>query len=418
MMRFFRFYAGFTSVALIGTVLVGLSWAVAVRLHGAALGRRRGAIVVGLAVAAALTLLPASLAVSGRDSMRCPFAPLSPSPEHRLARRRRRPGRTQPVHGPGGALAPVGHGPARPVFVVTLLFLVTLGLPFLHVRFNAPDATSCRRRAVAAGLRRRWSSDFPMGDFAPLALAIATDGPVTDPANVGLLYDYSRRIAADPRVVRVEGLVDLDPRLTRRSTSSSCRSARRPGRPVRRLPPWPRTTRRPDGVHRHHAVRANAPRRGPWSRPCATRPQRWRPRPALASWWAVGGGGVRRGGPDGADFPRTALFILVTTYLVLFLLLRSVVLPLKALVMNSPLDPRQLRRPGLDLPGRQPLGAAGLPAAGIRGDDPAGDPVLRPVRPVDGLRGLPAQPHEGGLRPDRATTARPWRAASSAAGAS
>ncbi len=36
-----------------------------------------------------------------------------------------------------------------------------------------------------------------------------------------------------------------------------------------------------------------------------------------------------------ADFPRTALFIFVTTYLVLFLLLRSVVLPLKALIMNS-----------------------------------------------------------------------------------
>jgi RND superfamily putative drug exporter len=36
-----------------------------------------------------------------------------------------------------------------------------------------------------------------------------------------------------------------------------------------------------------------------------------------------------------ADFPRTAVFILVSTYLVLFLLLRSVLLPLKALVMNS-----------------------------------------------------------------------------------
>jgi predicted secreted hydrolase len=36
-----------------------------------------------------------------------------------------------------------------------------------------------------------------------------------------------------------------------------------------------------------------------------------------------------------ADFPRTGLFILVTTYAVLFLLLRSVVLPAKALVMNT-----------------------------------------------------------------------------------
>ena len=36
-----------------------------------------------------------------------------------------------------------------------------------------------------------------------------------------------------------------------------------------------------------------------------------------------------------ADFPRTALFIVVTTYLVLFMLLRSVWLPLKAIIMNT-----------------------------------------------------------------------------------
>ena len=36
-----------------------------------------------------------------------------------------------------------------------------------------------------------------------------------------------------------------------------------------------------------------------------------------------------------ADFPRTLLFIVVTTYIVLFLLLRSAVLPIKALVMNT-----------------------------------------------------------------------------------
>jgi RND superfamily putative drug exporter len=36
-----------------------------------------------------------------------------------------------------------------------------------------------------------------------------------------------------------------------------------------------------------------------------------------------------------SDFPRTAAFIVVTTFLVLFALLRSVILPLKALVMNT-----------------------------------------------------------------------------------
>ncbi len=37
----------------------------------------------------------------------------------------------------------------------------------------------------------------------------------------------------------------------------------------------------------------------------------------------------------GAEFPRTAIFILVSTYLVLLLLLRSLLLPLKALAMNT-----------------------------------------------------------------------------------
>ena len=36
-----------------------------------------------------------------------------------------------------------------------------------------------------------------------------------------------------------------------------------------------------------------------------------------------------------ADFPRTGLFIAITTYLVLFVLLRSVILPAKALIMNT-----------------------------------------------------------------------------------
>jgi RND superfamily putative drug exporter len=36
-----------------------------------------------------------------------------------------------------------------------------------------------------------------------------------------------------------------------------------------------------------------------------------------------------------ADFPRTAAFIVITTFIVLFVLLRSVVLPIKALAMNT-----------------------------------------------------------------------------------
>ena len=102
-----------------------------------------------------------------------------------------------------------------------------------------------------------------------------------------------------------------------------------------------------------------------------------------------------------ADFPRTALFILVATYLVLFLLLRSVLLPLKALVMNSLSILASFGALVWIFQDGNLSGDPGLHAARVRGDDAARDPVLRPVRAVHGLRGVPAVAHEGGLGPDR-----------------
>ena len=102
-----------------------------------------------------------------------------------------------------------------------------------------------------------------------------------------------------------------------------------------------------------------------------------------------------------ADFPRTAAFILVTTYLVLFVLLRSVVLPVKALVMNTLSLTASFGALVWIFQDGNLSGPLGFQPLGLRRDDPAGDPVLRPVRAVDGLRGLPAVADEGGLGPDR-----------------
>ena len=75
-----------------------------------------------------------------------------------------------------------------------------------------------------------------------------------------------------------------------------------------------------------------------------------------------------------AEFPRTAVFILVTTYLVLLVLLRSVVLPAKALAMNSLSIVASFG--ALVVSSRtSPVHPVRDAAARLRRYDPAGDPV-------------------------------------------
>jgi putative drug exporter of the RND superfamily len=280
-----------------------------------------GAIVVGLAVLAALTLLPALLAMFGRhlDRLavrRVVVRPGSDGPWARLARR-------------------VMQRPVA-VLVPTLAVLLVLGSPFLHVRFNSPDATILPASLPSRAAFDRLRDAFGEGEFAPIVIAVRTAGPATSPDNLARLFDYSRRIAADPLVTRVESLVDIDPRMT--------------------LPQYELLYADPNGPRdRLTAIVLAATTRGDLTAFTVTTPfgpnrdegralvrdLRARSGPLAAppgSTILVGGGAADVADVvDGvaADFPRTAIFIVITTYLVLFALLRSVVLPAKALVMNA-----------------------------------------------------------------------------------
>jgi RND superfamily putative drug exporter len=280
-----------------------------------------GAIVVGLAVASALTLLPAVLAILGTriDRLairRVAAAPSSDGPWARLARWvMRRP------------LA---------VMVPTLAVILVLGSPFLHVRFNAPDSSILPASVPSRAAFDRLRSAFGEGEFAPIVLAIRTDGPATAPDNLAGLYDYSRRLATDERVTRVESLVDVDPRLTLDQYRLLYGN---PGGPPDRYAQTTLTgTTRGDLTaftvytpfvgNREEGKALVAALRDPTG-PLA---------PPDGATVLVGGGAADVAdvvGRVSADFPRTALFIVISTYLVLFALLRSVILPAKALIMNT-----------------------------------------------------------------------------------
>ena len=187
-----------------------------------------GAIVVGVAVLAALTLLPAILSILGRRLDRWRSGGSTPrlrpnEPWARLARRvMRRPLRSSCHPGPAAVL----------------------GTPFLHVRLNAPDATilppsvpsRVGLRPARRGLRCRALRAARAGD---------PDRPAQppSPANIAALYDYSRRLAADPASHRGGRLRGPGPAAHAWPVPAPLRIAGRPARSIRRRRPWRRPPR-------------------------------------------------------------------------------------------------------------------------------------------------------------------------------
>jgi RND superfamily putative drug exporter len=226
----------------------------------------------------------------------------------------------------------------RPVAVLvpTLGVLLVLGLPFLRVRFNAPDATILPASVPSRASYELLAREFGEGEFAPLTLAIRTPTAATDPTTLAALYDYSRRLAADPRVTHIVGLVDVDPRLS--LAQYQLLYSAPSGPPDRFIQATLASSTAgnltafnvytpygPNGDAARALVQDLRASNGPLAPPAGMT--------ILVSGGAADVQDVVT--EMAAEFPRTGLFILVTTYLVLFLLLRSVVLPAKALLMNS-----------------------------------------------------------------------------------
>ena len=308
------FFSGLTVLlGLLGLVLFGFMILSSVGIAGA--------VVVAFAVAAAMTLLPAVLAIVGTNLERFRIRRVVPRPAE---------------EGAWSRLAWAVMRRPVAVLVPTLALLLVLGTPFLHVQFNAPDSRILPENAPSRASFDLLSTEFGPGPFAPIVLAVRTNGPAVDPNNLAALYDYSRRLAADPRISTVDSLVDIDPRMTLDQYELLYGSG---GAPPDRyvagilhattsgdLTAFTLTT--PFGPNEAIARALVRDLRDPTGALA--------PPPGMTV--LVGGGAadvedVVTG--IAAQFPRTAIFILVSTYLVLLLLLRSLILPLKALAMNA-----------------------------------------------------------------------------------
>jgi len=275
-----------------------------------------GTVVVALAVVYALTFLPALLALLGPrvNRWRLPLGRLRVSDGlwHRLALSVMR----------------------RPVLVlaVTLPLLLLAGSPFLSLRLAASsDIGSLPPNAEVARGDTILHDSFPGREATYIPIAVQFPGRPLTYARAGALYDLTRKLAALPDVTRVESPFTVSPSLGRAAYQ------RLYDGPRRRLPASLQQGLR-QSVGPHIAVLYAVTAQQPTSDRARAIVRRVR---ALR---AAGDGVILVTGQTAydvdatdrilADTPAALIFIVVATYLVLFLLLGSVVLPLKAVITD------------------------------------------------------------------------------------
>jgi RND superfamily putative drug exporter len=161
-----------------------------------------GAIVVAMAVVYGLTFLPALLSVLGGrvDRLRLPFL---------------------------GARKPAGTGAwhsmavwvmRRPLWVLipALAILVIAGTPFLQLRLAQGGVDQLPPSNQARQGYDTLVKDFPGQDQTTIeAVVYYPDSSPLTADHVGDIYDLSRRLAPLPNVLRVDGVLNGDPSLTR-----------------------------------------------------------------------------------------------------------------------------------------------------------------------------------------------------------
>jgi RND superfamily putative drug exporter len=276
-----------------------------------------GMVVVVLAMVFALTFLPALLAVLG------PRIHAGQLPLPKLGLREgfwRR------------AASWVMRHPVR-VLVPSIVALVVMGVPFFHLRMAAADVRVLTTEVEARRGYEMLKTDFPEQAQNRVLVAVRFPaGPALNPERIGALYDLSRRIGAIPGVRKVESLVGGEPSMSKEdyqellltpppgATGALIEMAKRQTVGAQVMTLNAVTELSPDSEGARDIVRAIRAER------------------------AVGDCTLLVGGQTAKDIDATHYvvtrarraigFVVGVTLVVLFVLLRSVLLPIKAVVMN------------------------------------------------------------------------------------
>jgi putative drug exporter of the RND superfamily len=279
-----------------------------------------GVVVVAISTLGALTLLPAVLSIAGHRIDALPIGPLAKRAAHaddrngfwyRLARRVER----------------------RPVLIAitTVALLALLGSPFLRANISSPDATILPTDLPSRQGFDLLSKEFTGGEISPFVVVLHTEGAMQSPEHLQELWDLAETLQADERISHVRSALTF------------------PGAPVGAAPEdilHFRESAERLGVDTRldRFINANTamilaypvePANDPVNKDLLADLRTYDPG---EMGMLVGGGTAEIVDVVDViynDFPLVALAIVATTYVILLLLFRSVVLPIKAIMMNA-----------------------------------------------------------------------------------
>jgi RND superfamily putative drug exporter len=275
-----------------------------------------GVIVVAWSTVAALTLLPALLSLVGTRI-------------DRFAVRRPRDGVTQGGFWVRLSLAVM----ARPVAVLipTLALLLLLGTPFLRANISSPDATILPRDLPSRQAFDVLVAEFGAGEISPFLIVLQSDTPgdIFTTERLGSIYTLGAWLANDPRVTRVQSIVPpVLPQEEAIGVAMLQRGLDRLG----------------IGTAAGRLANDNAAVIVAYT---SYLPNDAENKALLAELRAMALPGLTLLVDGGtaeivdvvaemyADFPKAIALVVAATYLVLLVLFRSVLLPLKAVLMNG-----------------------------------------------------------------------------------
>jgi uncharacterized membrane protein YdfJ with MMPL/SSD domain len=303
-------FSGVTvAIGLLGMLMLGLG-------NIGSLGVA-GTLVVALSVIYGLTFLPATLAILGRRINALAI------PGFKRAR-----GTT----GFWRRLANMVMAYPWRVLVPVTALLLLLGSPFLHLRLAAGDASSMPPWAESRRGAEILQRDFTAAEVPPIIVVVhhRTGSPL-EPGRMGQAYDLNRWLAAQPGVSGVQSVMDLSPDTSREEYQ---RFVKVP------MEMWPEDMRREVAqvVGAHIMVFAVSTKD-----PAGSDEARALVRTIRSSHPPVDGELLVTGATAfDLDFmrvitnnaPKAVGLVVGATYIALLLLLGSVLLPLKAVVVN------------------------------------------------------------------------------------